>query len=136
MPSPADARAKLNTPREHQAADVDRYFLIWRDRKLGTGVLEMNEDVSTNRAEIVALIATGQETGIDRIYRGNEALGIFANVTRDVADDVLQHCINEEIALSSDLRGWLHEHVGIRAVEDAIEEYPYLDDDYHAGWNR
>lgn len=141
-PSPRDARSAILLQPQLPAAmpDVDRYSVHWREWDNGTvlscGAFELDEGTATDRSKIIALIAAGEWDHVDAIRCGNEAQGTYRNVTREIADDVLQHCIDEEIALSSDLRGWLHTHVGIRAVEDAITEHPYLDDDHHTGWNR
>lgn len=117
--------------------DRDRYYLHWCKHHCGQwlrGTYEIPETDATDRKRLVAGIAAGQWEDIEAIRCGNEALGSFANVTRDIADEVLQHCIDEQVSLSPGLRNWLHTYVGVRAVENAVEEYPYLDGTYYAGW--
>lgn len=140
LPAPSDRRAQvaaaaLSDLRQWQAADVDRYSVHWCEWTDGTacrGSYELVEAVATSREAIIEGIADGQWGEVEAIRCGNEAFGTYRNVTPDIADDVLQHCIDEEKTIRA-CRDFLERHLGLNAVRDAIAEHPYLDEDYHEG---
>ena len=91
------------------------------------GFYELTRDQATSRQQIVRDIAGWQFEDMDKVYCSEPGRPL-ADITEEIAAEALALCVREGSGLLHEQRGWLEDILGIRAVAEACQEHPELEE--------